>query len=105
MLGIRKFILKDSNDTIPSARKKLQKWVHEHKAYIFILCTVVKHVLWWVNVLYIYMDGFIFLFLYHFVHGYSQYIFNKPNGLISKIQTKIFVLQFVLLHQQNVFWP
>jgi fatty acyl-CoA reductase len=25
MLGIRKFILKDSNDTIPSARKKLQK--------------------------------------------------------------------------------
>jgi fatty acyl-CoA reductase len=25
MLGIRKFILKDSNDTIPGARKKLQK--------------------------------------------------------------------------------
>jgi hypothetical protein len=28
MLGIRKFILKDSNDTIPGARKKLQKWVY-----------------------------------------------------------------------------
>jgi fatty acyl-CoA reductase len=25
MLGIRRYILKDSNDTIPSARKKLQK--------------------------------------------------------------------------------
>lgn len=27
MLGIRKYILKESSDTIPGARKKLQKWV------------------------------------------------------------------------------
>jgi hypothetical protein len=31
MLGIRRYILKDSNDTIPSARKKLQKWVHQNR--------------------------------------------------------------------------
>jgi hypothetical protein len=30
MLGIRRHVLKDSNDTIPSARKKLRKWVHKN---------------------------------------------------------------------------
>ncbi|KDR11037.1 putative fatty acyl-CoA reductase CG5065 [Zootermopsis nevadensis] len=38
MLGIRKFILKDSNDTIPGARKKLQKlyWIHRFTQVLIV---------------------------------------------------------------------
>jgi hypothetical protein len=40
VLGIRKHVLKDSNDTIPSARRKLQKWVLQNSIYCFINCTI-----------------------------------------------------------------